>query len=175
MKSANLFPSMPIRPDDVQVQDFGWVDIDGYMIRPFHFDSTKIYPVVMTVYGDLNHTMFSTSLRRWLQQWLAQNGYICVNINNRGVANYGSKFMKIVYKQLGKWESNDFAEAARYLATLPYVDRSRMAIMGTSYGGYSTTYTLLTHPGVSRQALPIPRSQTGGYTTISILSGIWRR
>jgi dipeptidyl-peptidase-4 len=39
-------------------------------------------------------------------------------------------------------------ETAHYLSTLPYVDGSKIAIMGTSYGGYSTTYTLLTHPGV---------------------------
>jgi dipeptidyl-peptidase-4 len=130
------------------------VDIDGYMIRPFHFDSTKTYPVVMTVYGGPeSHDVFNKFAVDGWQQWLAQNGYICVNINNRGVANYGSKFMKIVYKQLGKWESNDFVEAAHYLATLPYVDGSRMAIMGTSYGGYSTTYTLLTHPGVFKAGI----------------------
>ena len=69
------------------------------------------------------------------------------------MANYGSKFMKIVYRQLGKWESNDFAEAAHYLATQSYVDSNRMAIMGTSYGGYSTTYTLLTHPGVFKAGI----------------------
>jgi dipeptidyl-peptidase 4 len=56
--------------------------------------------------------------------------------------------MKIVYKQLGKWESNDFVQTVDYLKTLPYVDTSEFAIMGTSYGGYSTTYTMLTHPGV---------------------------
>lgn len=130
------------------------VDIDGYMIRPFHFDSTKTYPVVMTVYGGPeSHDVFNRFAVDGWQQWLAQNGYICVNINNRGVANYGSKFMKIVYRQLGKWESNDFVEAAHYMATLPYVDGSRMAIMGTSYGGYSTTYTLLTHPGVFKAGI----------------------
>ena len=56
--------------------------------------------------------------------------------------------MKIVYKQLGKYESYDFVATAKYMAALPYVDGKNMAIMGGSYGGYSTTYTLLTHPGV---------------------------
>jgi dipeptidyl-peptidase-4 len=79
---------------------------------------------------------------------LAQEGYIIVDVNNRGNANYGSAFMKIVYKKLGYWESHDFVETAHYLATLPYVDTSKMAIMGTSYGGYSTVFTMLTHPGV---------------------------
>ncbi len=125
------------------------VTIDGSMIRPYNFDSTKKYPVVMAVYGGPeSHDVFDKFAVSGFQQWLAQNGYIVVDINNRGVAGYGSAFMKIVYKQLGKWESNDFVEAAHYLATLPYVDGANMAIMGTSYGGFSTTYTLLTHPGV---------------------------
>jgi len=123
--------------------------LDGYIIKPFNFDPNKKYPVVMTVYGGPeSHDVFNSFSADMWQQWLAQNGYIVANVNNRGIANYGSAFMKIVYKQLGKYESNDFAETAGYLAKLPFVDSAKMAIMGTSYGGYSTTYTLLTHPGV---------------------------
>jgi dipeptidyl-peptidase-4 len=125
------------------------VSLDGYIIKPFNFDATKKYPVVMTVYGGPeSHDVFDKFSYNGWQQWLAQNGYIVVDVNNRGIANYGSAFMKVVYKQLGKWESHDFVETAHYLGTLPYVDSSKMAIMGTSYGGYSTCYTLLTHPGV---------------------------
>jgi dipeptidyl-peptidase-4 len=53
-----------------------------------------------------------------------------------------------VYKQLGKYESHDFAEAAKYLRTQPYVDGTRIAIMGGSYGGYSTMYTMEQYPDV---------------------------
>jgi dipeptidyl-peptidase-4 len=123
--------------------------LDGYLIKPFNFDPKKKYPVVMTVYGGPeSHDVFNSFSTDIWQQWLAQNGYIVVDVNNRGNANYGSAFMKIVYKQLGKYESSDFVETASYLSKLPFVDGSKMAIMGTSYGGYSTVYTLLTHPGV---------------------------
>jgi dipeptidyl-peptidase-4 len=123
--------------------------LDGSMVKPFHFDPTKKYPVILDIYGGPeSHDVFDQFATSGYHQWLAQNGYIIVDINNRGNAGYGSAFTKIVYKHLGKWESNDFAEAARYLSTLPYVDGSRIAITGTSYGGFSTTYTLLTHPGV---------------------------
>jgi len=125
------------------------VSLDAYMIKPFNFDPNKKYPLVMTVYGGPeSHDVFNSFSSDIWQQWLAQNGYIVVDVNNRGIANYGSAFMKVVYKQLGKWESNDFVETANYMAKIPFVDGSKMAIMGTSYGGYSTTYTLLTHPGV---------------------------
>ena len=125
------------------------VTLEGSMIKPFHFDSTRRYPVVLAIYGGPeSHGVFNRWASSGMHQWLAQNGYIVVDVNNRGCANYGSAFMKVVYKQLGKWESNDFVETAQYLAKLPFVDGANMAIMGGSYGGYSTTYTLLTHPGV---------------------------
>jgi dipeptidyl-peptidase-4 len=53
-----------------------------------------------------------------------------------------------VYKQLGKYEAHDFAEAAKYLRTLPYVDGNHMAIMGGSYGGYSTMISMELYPDV---------------------------
>jgi dipeptidyl-peptidase 4 len=125
------------------------VNLDGSMIKPFNFDPAKKYPVVFTIYGGPeSHGVFDHFSASGWAQWLAQNGYLVIDVNNRGNANYGSKFMKVVYKQLGKWESHDFVETAHYLSTLPFVDSARMAIMGTSYGGYATTYTLLTHPGV---------------------------
>jgi dipeptidyl-peptidase-4 len=136
-------------PELFKVKTTDGANLDAYMIKPFNFDPSKKYPVVMTVYGGPeSHDVFNQFAYNGWQQWLAQNGYIVVDVNNRGIANYGSAFMKIVYKQLGKYESNDFAETAKHMASLPFVDGSKMAIMGTSYGGYSTTYTLLNHPGV---------------------------
>jgi dipeptidyl-peptidase-4 len=130
------------------------VTLDGSMIKPFHFDPAKKYPVILAIYGGPeSHDVFNSFATSGFHQWLAQNGYIVVDINNRGNAGYGSAFMKVVYKQLGKWESNDFVEAAHYLSTLPYVDAANIAITGTSYGGYSTVYTLLTHPGVFKAGI----------------------
>ena len=123
------------------------VHIDGNMLKPIPFDPNKRYPVIFSVYGGPGsqdvYDSFATS--GWTQ-WLAQEGYIIVDVNNRGNNNYGSAFMKIVYKQLGKYEALDFAEAARYLAKQSYVDPKRVAIMGTSYGGYSVVYTMEEYP-----------------------------
>ncbi|HEY4215746.1 MAG TPA: S9 family peptidase [Gemmatimonadaceae bacterium] len=123
--------------------------LDASMIKPTPFDSTKKYPVVFNIYGGPGsqgvYDEFSAS--GW-NQWLAQHGYIVVDVNNRGTNNYGRDFMKVVYKQLGKYESHDFAEAAKYLRSLPYVDGAHIAIMGGSYGGYSTMYTMEMYPDV---------------------------
>jgi dipeptidyl-peptidase 4 len=125
------------------------VTLDGSMIKPIPFDPAKKYPVVLAIYGGPeSHSVYNSFSSSAFDQWLAQQGYIIVDVNNRGNANYGSKFLKIGYKNLGYWESNDFVETAHYLSTLPYVDAKNMAIMGTSYGGYSTVFTMLAHPGV---------------------------
>ena len=125
------------------------VKIDASMIKPLDFDPSKKYPVVFAIYGGPGsqgvYNQFDPS--GW-KQWLAQNGYIVVDVNNRGTNNYGREFMKVVYKQLGTYEARDFAETAKYLKTLPYVDGNHIAIMGTSYGGYSTMITMELYPDI---------------------------
>ena len=123
--------------------------LDGQMIKPVDFDSTRRYPVIFSVYGGPGsqqvYDAFSSS---GLSQWWAQEGYIVVGLNNRGSGNYGSAFEKVVFHHLGRWEAHDFAEAAKYLARQPYVDGAHIGILGTSYGGYSTLYSMVMYPGV---------------------------
>ena len=133
--------------------------IDISIIKPFDFDpnggpAAKKYPVVLDIYGGPGaQSVYNEFAMSGWHQWLAQTGYVVVGVNNRGSGGYGRDFEKIVYEQLGKYESKDFAETARYLATLPWVDAGRLAIRGHSYGGYMSSYTMLTHPGVFRVSL----------------------
>lgn len=130
-------------------EDSDNVGLDAYYIKPFHYDPNKKYPLVLLVYGGPeSHEIFDNFATDPWAQWLAQNGYVIAAVNNRGNANYGSTFMKGVYKQLGKQESQDFVDLANYLVKEGLVDPNNMAIMGTSYGGFSTTYTMTAHPGV---------------------------
>jgi dipeptidyl-peptidase 4 len=103
--------------------------------------------VIFDIYGGPgSQQVYDEFATRGTPQWLAQQGYIIVGVNNRGSNNYGSAFMKVVYKQLGKYEALDFAETARYLDRQTYVDPKRVGIMGTSYGGYSAVYTMEMYP-----------------------------
>ncbi len=133
--------------------------VDGSIVKPIPLDPNKRYPVIFDVYGAPGsqqvYDQFAAST--WTQ-WLAQQGYIVVGVNNRGSNNYGGAFMKVVYKQLGKYEALDFAETARYLGKQTYVDPKRVAITGTSYGGYSVVYTMEMYPelfpvGVANSAI----------------------
>ncbi len=123
--------------------------LDGSLIKPLDFDSTKRYPVIFSIYGGPgSQQVYDSWSASGLNQWYAQEGYAVVGLNNRGSNNYGSAFEKIVYHHLGRWEAHDFAEAAKYLSRQRWVDSSHIAIIGTSYGGYSTLYTMAMYPHV---------------------------
>ena len=123
--------------------------LDGSLVKPLDFDSTRRYPVLFSVYGGPgSQQVYDAFAGSGLDQWWAQQGYVVVGLNNRGSNNYGSAFEKVVFHHLGRWEAHDFAEAARWLAKLPWVDSTHIAIMGTSYGGYSTLYTMAMYPKI---------------------------
>lgn len=130
------------------------VVLDGSMLKPPDFDASKKYPVILSIYGGPGsqqvYNAFATS--GW-EQYLAQQGFIVVGLNNRGSGNYSRDFQKMVYGQLGKWESRDFAEAGKWLAARPYVQGDRIAIHGTSYGGYMTVFTMENYPDVFRSGI----------------------
>ena len=82
-------------------------------------------------------------VREGRNQMLAQKGYVVVSVDNRGTGGRGADFKKVTYKQLGKYETEDQIEAAKYFASLPYVDSERIGIQGWSYGGYMSSLCLL--------------------------------
>lgn len=111
--------------------------LNGYMIKPEGFREGKKYPVVMTQYSGPNSQSVADSWRGigW-ENYLAQEGFLVVCVDPRGTAARGEDFRKITYLQLGRYESDDMVEAARYLGTQSFVDKNNIAIFGWSYGGF---------------------------------------
>jgi len=113
-------------------------ELNGYMVKPRDFSPSKTYPVIMYQYSGPGS---QEVLDRWEAGWqsyFADQGYIVMCVDGRGTGGRGRAFMDAVYKDLGKYETADQLAAARYAATLPYVDPSRIGIYGWSYGGYET-------------------------------------
>lgn len=123
--------------------------IDISIMKPANFDPNKKYPLLLDIYGGPGaQSVYNEWHANGWHQWLAQQGYVIVSVNNRGSGGYGKDFMKCVYAKLGEFESEDFAEAAQFMAKKPWIDGDHMAIRGHSYGGFMSSYTMLTHPGV---------------------------
>jgi len=120
------------------------VELNGYMIKPSGFDASKKYPVVMTQYSGPNSQSVADNWGRGIgwEDYLAQEGFLVVCVDPRGTATRGEDFRKITYQQLGKYESDDMVEAAKYLGTQPFVDKSNIAIYGWSYGGFMVLLTM---------------------------------
>jgi dipeptidyl-peptidase-4 len=119
------------------------INLNGWMIKPADFDSTKKYPVVMYVYGGPS---LQTVLDEWQINWanyLATKGIIVVSIDGRGTPGRGEAFKKITYKNLGYYETIDQIETAKYLAKLSYIESNKISIFGWSYGGYMSAMCIL--------------------------------
>ena len=119
------------------------VELNGYMVRPNGFVSSRRYPVLMTQYSGPGSQQAAD---RWTIGWedvLVQQGYIVACVDGRGTGFRGEEFKKCTYGELGKYETVDQIEAARYLASLPYVDPDRIGIYGWSYGGFMALNCIL--------------------------------
>lgn len=122
----------------------------GRMLKPSNFDPKEKYPVLVYVYGgpgvQLVTNSWNAGASLWMN-WLAEQGYIVFTIDNRGTSNRGRKFKEIVHRQLGTIEIEDQLTGVDYLKSLSYVDSSRMAVHGWSFGGFMTTSLMTRTPG----------------------------
>lgn len=130
---------------------------NAWMIKPTNFDASKKYPVFFYVYGGPGH---QTVMDEWdydliWHQMLAQKGYIVVSVDVRGSGARGAEFKKVTYGQLGKYETIDLIDAAKYFGTLPYVDKDRIGIQGWSYGGYMSSLCLAKGADVFKMAIAV--------------------
>lgn len=124
------------------------VELNGWMIKPHGFDASRKYPVIMFQYsgpysqqvtddwymGNYGNAMF--------ESYMAGEGFIMVCVDGRGTGGRGTEFGKCTYLNIGKYEPADQVEAAKYLGTLPYVDKQNIGIWGWSFGGYNTLMSM---------------------------------
>ncbi len=122
------------------------IELNGWIIKPPHFDATKKYPVFMYVYGGPGSQTVTDAYGgrnfAWFQM-LAQKGYIVASVDNRGTGARGQEFKKkYTYLKMGQAEVEDQADAARYLGSQAGINASRIGIFGWSYGGYMSSLIL---------------------------------
>ncbi len=127
--------------------------VDGFrvharILEPPGLDKTTRHPVI---FGPV----YSNTVRnRWggmngtLQQLLVQRGFIVVQVDVRGSVGYGRAFREAFLMDYGGRDLDDLAAVSAGLGALPYVDRARMGIYGSSYGGLLSAYALLKRPGM---------------------------
>ena len=137
-------PTVPQR-EFITVESDGYT-LNGYIIKPVDFDPNKKYPVIMQQYSGPGSQQV---LNKWSLDWqeyFATQGFIIACVDGRGTGGREKAFQSVVYQKLGKYESIDQIAAAKYMASLPYVDAKHIGIWGWSYGGYEALMAMST-PG----------------------------
>ena len=90
-----------------------------------------------------------------LEQYLAQQGYLLLCVDGRGTGGRGADFEKCTYLRLGELEARDQVETAIWLGQQSYVDKSRIAIWGWSFGGFNTLMSMSEGRPVFRAGIAI--------------------
>ncbi|KAL2105758.1 hypothetical protein VUR80DRAFT_7789 [Thermomyces stellatus] len=133
---------------DLPTLRYGTLEVDGaalnYLERlPPGFDESKTYPVLFQQYSGPGSQQVSKKFKVDYQSFVASSlGYVVVTVDGRGTGYIGREARVVIRGHLGRYESRDQIAAGRHWASQPYVDASRLAIWGWSFGGFNTLKTL---------------------------------
>jgi dipeptidyl-peptidase 4 len=150
----------------------GVTQLHGMLHRPSSFDSTRAYPVLLSVYGGPATNGASETFTT--PHPYTELGFLVVTLDARSAGGRGKRFLDAIYQKLGVTEIDDMAAGVRALRARPYVDGSRVGIFGTSYGGYASAMALLRHPEVFHAASAMsPVTDWRNYDTIYTERYMW--
>jgi dipeptidyl-peptidase-4 len=110
---------------------------------PLHMQPGKKYPVLISIYGGPGAgTVYDSWKPTLTPQWWAEEGVIQVAIDNRSSGQLGKMGMNYIHRQMGRYEIEDYMDAATWLRAQPWTDTSKICITGGSFGGYMTCMAL---------------------------------
>jgi dipeptidyl aminopeptidase/acylaminoacyl peptidase len=116
-------------------------------VRPPHFDPSKRYPLLLLIHGGPQGEWDDAWGYRWNPELMAALGYVVLMINPRGSFGYGQRFTEEINRDWGGKVYDDLMRGVdRAIAEYPFVDGSRLAAAGGSYGGYMVDW-IATHSG----------------------------
>jgi dipeptidyl-peptidase-4 len=128
----------------------GVTELHGILQFPSDFDPGRKYPLLVSVYGgpatNGARETFTTP------NPLTEYGFLVASLDSRSAAGRGKRFLDAIYQHLGTVEMDDQAAGVKGLWDRPYLNRERVGIYGTSYGGYASAMCLLRHPEVFHAA-----------------------
>ncbi len=155
-KRASGLP--PVELFTVRTEDN--VTLDGWMVKPKNFDSTKQYPLVFEVYTEpAAQTVtdeYGTGYNRLYDGSMYEDGYIYMSLDGRGTpAPKGAAWRKAIHKSIGLINIRDQAMAAKEILRRPYIDTSRVAVWGWSGGGSTTLNLLFQYPQIYKTGIAI--------------------
>lgn len=149
--SASSTPLTSMNADVLKDIDFGeyssftfpgWNGdtVQAWEIKPPDFDANKKYPLLLLMHGGPENSWGNLFHYRWNPQLFAAAGYVVIEPNFHGSSGFGLKFMDAIKGQWGGAPYEDQMKAVDVALTWPYVDKTRVAAAGASYGGYMANW-----------------------------------
>ncbi|HVR72564.1 MAG TPA: S9 family peptidase [Vicinamibacteria bacterium] len=133
-----------VEAETVRFESFDGAVIPNLLYKPHQASAQSKAPALVWVHGGPGgQTRKGYSA---LIQYLVNHGYVVLGINNRGSSGYGKTFYMADDQKHGKEPLWDCVAGKDYLASLPYVDKDRIGIIGGSYGGYMVLAALAFKP-----------------------------
>lgn len=109
---------------------------------PVKLEEGRKYPLTIRVYGGPKHQIVSDNWPSAVITEPEDNEQIRVVFEHRGSGNCGKEGLNYLYKNLGKWEMEDYISWIKRLREYPNIDTAKILISGGSYGGYLTALAL---------------------------------
>ncbi|MFZ6816955.1 prolyl oligopeptidase family serine peptidase [Undibacterium sp. Ji22W] len=129
--------------------------IEAYMFKPQQWSSSDKRPAIVYTYGGplgdrhiIETDSFQATAYLFGMYMAAKHGYVTVAVDPRGHSNYGRKFSDANWEQVGKPQTEDLEDLAKYMQKSLGVDGKRIGLTGWSFGGFQTQYTMYTSPDV---------------------------
>ena len=158
-QAKDQYAALGLNPKEFIKVKSGNLTLDAWMIKPVDFDASKKYPVIIEVYGE---PASATVQDVWgngdlWQQYMANQGYIVVSIENRGANTpRGREWRKCIYGEVGTFSSEDQSRGILDMARqYPFIDASRIGITGWSGGGSQTLNCMFRYPKVFHTGIAI--------------------
>jgi len=129
----------------IQFQSRDGLTIHGYVTIPKQVKDGNKVPLIVRVHGGPYGSRDGWGFRR-SDQLFASRGYATLRVNFRGSGGYGKKFERAGYKQAGRKMLDDLEDALAYVKKQGWIDETKIAIYGASYGGLATLGSLVKTP-----------------------------
>jgi dipeptidyl-peptidase-4 len=158
-KKIGELPSVAEEPKFTPSVTFGQFGVNQphqyAIIKPRHFDEKKKYPIIVDVYGGPHHLHVVNAKRNWLMpQFLADQGYVVIAIENRGTPGRGRDWEREIYQKFGEVPLDDQVKILQQLcAKHSYLDAEKVGITGWSFGGYMSALAVLKRPDIFKAAV----------------------
>jgi dipeptidyl aminopeptidase/acylaminoacyl peptidase len=114
--------------------------VQSWQVKPPGFDAAKSYPLLLLMHGGPENAWNNLFHYRWNAQLFAAAGYVVILPNFHGSSGFGLKFMDAIKGQWGGAPYEDQMKAVDTALTWSYVDKTRVAAAGASYGGYMANW-----------------------------------